>query len=166
MRCPSTQYVIGARSRSHRSAFTLIELAIVVLIMAILAALAIPRFTEALKQQRLESATARISADLRLAQRVARSTGRDQTVAFDLDLDGYYIFPDVRDWKSRPDAYQVELSQPPYGAQIVSAEFNGRSAVIFDGFGQPNTGGRVVVQISDTQQEILLDGDTAAVTVP
>ena len=63
----------------QRAGFSAIELAIAVLVMGILAAAAAPRFTESLSRSRLDAARKRILADLRYAQRHARTRAARRT---------------------------------------------------------------------------------------
>ena len=62
---PST--ILPASAKCRSSAFTLVELIIVVLIIGIIAAVAVPRFSESLMYHRAEAAAKRIQVDLGLA---------------------------------------------------------------------------------------------------
>ena len=63
---------------------SLLELVIVVAIIAALAAIAMPRYANAIAQQRVDGAAQRIVLDLALAQQRARHSSTTQTVLFEV----------------------------------------------------------------------------------
>ncbi len=66
----------------------------------------------------------------------------------------------------RPAAeYKVALSEEPYNATIVSADFGGDAEIIFDGWGVPDSGGSVLVQVGSHQKTIDVDPDTGRASV-
>src|SRR5688500_9245400 len=71
-----TTYPRRRPRRQTRAAlgFTLIEIVMVLFIMAIVAAMAAPRYSQAIARYRLESAAGRVAADLEYARALARST--------------------------------------------------------------------------------------------
>ena len=60
----------------------MIELVIVVLILGITAAVAVPRYVDSISDYRVEAAAERIAADLGFARRMAVATGSEQRVHF------------------------------------------------------------------------------------
>ena len=123
-----------------RTGFGLLELVVVSAIMAALAAVAVPKYAASLARYRAAAAAARIKAELSLARRTAKISGSAQTV-------------DVSD-------YQAILSESPYRAVIVSADFGGDEEVVFDGYGIPDDGGAVTVQVGTTERTVIIDADT------
>ena len=153
--------VIGGK----HTAFTLVELVIVVLVLGILAAAGAPRFAASLRYHRVESAARRVAADLRMAQRLARTASSDKTVSFDVGGDGYSIFPDVDDFDRPGQPYAVDLAAAPFAASVLSANFGGDSTVIFNGYGAPDSGGQVVVASGGERRTITVDGASGAVAI-
>lgn len=150
---------------SHRqSASTVLELVFVLAIVAILASMALPRFSGAAVRQRADAAARRVAADLALARKHARQSSTSQTVVFDVAADSYQLAG-----MSHPDhpanEYVVRLGEEPYRAAIVSANFAGQKQVIFDGYGMPDSGGTVVIQVGTEQRAITLDVDAGEASV-
>ncbi len=146
----------AAPVRPRRSAFTLVELVLVTVLIALVSALAVPRYANFLSQQRLDAAANRLTVDLAAAQRRAKHSGASVTVRFEVPKSSYKILglPDP----DHPDLeYRVALSDEPYTAAILSASFGGSADLIFDGYGTPQQGGSVVVQVGARQQTITID---------
>ncbi len=151
-------------SRSVRGGFTLVEMSIVVLIVGIFAALAVPKFVGSLCFHRVRAAAERIQADLELARHQARMTGSSQTVEFDV-ADSSYTIPGLAPLEPGNSDYSVQLQDSLYGVTIVSADFGGLTDVEYDGFGMPTSGGSVVIQCSSYQRTVLVDGETGRASI-
>ena len=147
------------RCQACGPAFTLLELLVVLIVMGVLASIAVPRYAQSLVHQRLEAAARRLIVDLTYAQRRARSTGVSVTVSFNPNTDAYTLVG-VADPDHGGADYEVQLRGEPYQAAIVSADFDGDTEVIFDGYGAPDSGGTVIVQVGGYQKTITLDADT------
>ena len=59
---------------------------------------------------------------------------------------------------------ELNLSDPPYHAQLVSVVLGGDNAVIFDGFGAPDSGGTIVIAGGAVTKTILLNADSGRAT--
>lgn len=153
---------LRVRSETRRPAFTLIELLIVVVVTAVLAAIAVPRFGNSLAIHRVDTAAQRIAADLTLAQRRARMTSASQRVVFNPADDTYELIG-VNHMDHVGQAYVVSLAEAPYEAEIESVDFDGDLEIVFDGYGTPRSGGRVIVRVGDHIRQIDLDADTGKV---
>lgn len=141
------------------------ELVLVIFIIATLAALAVPRFSNTLALQRVEAAKRRIVADLALAQRQARITNASQTVSFTLGTHEYSLIG--MSHLDRPSlGYRVLLSEDPYGASLVSANFGGDPDITFDVFGVPDSGGSVVISVGNHVRTVTVDARTGRATTP
>lgn len=122
--------------RRRARGFTLIELVMVMVIVGIMGAMAVPRFVGFLGNARANSAITRIKSDLVAARRRAKQTGQHQTILFDTTNNEYQI----AGWESLQrtgDPYTVHLAADPYQATLVTADFDGSATLVFDGWGQP-----------------------------
>jgi prepilin-type N-terminal cleavage/methylation domain-containing protein len=143
----------------RRAGFALVELVIVILIIGIMAAVAVPRFAESLSRYRVEAAAKRIELDLKLARRQAKISSASRSIQFD-EIGHLYVLPGVLHLDHPGQDYRVKLAEAPYAAQIFSVDFGGDAEVIFDGYGLPDSGGTIVVKSGPYQKTITLDGAT------
>ena len=148
----------------HHRGLSLAEVITVTAIVGVLAAVAIPRFAGTMANHRLELAATRIVADLSLVQRGARTAGTSQSVQFEL-ADHRYRLSALKDIDHPNAVYIVELSEQPYGATLVAVDFGGDAEIIFDGYGMPDSGGSVVIQVGDSQKIVTVDADTGRAAV-
>ncbi|WP_197530305.1 pilus assembly FimT family protein [Bythopirellula polymerisocia] len=147
-----------------RSAFSLVELTIVVLVVGIVTAIAAPKFDNALKLARVRSAAKWIKSDLSFAQRHASRTSSNQTVNFDTSTHSYAL-TGVSDINRRGQSYVIYLNDSKFNAQLVSADFGGSSSVTFNIHGQPDNAGTVVVRSGNTTKTIVMNS-LGQVTIP
>jgi len=164
---------MAQRPHTHR-AFTLLELICVLGILAVLAAIAAPRYASATIRYRAEAAARRIRDDLARVRTYAKTTGASFTVSFDATAASYTfpVPPASYTVPSQPGAglpgnpTTVDLADEPYGATIVSVDFNGQPDVTFNGFGVVDRGGTVVVRVGSFEQTVTLNAETGRATVP
>jgi type II secretion system protein H len=143
---------------------TLLELVLVAAIIAVLAAIAVPRYGSASVRYQVDLAARRVAADLREAQMYAKTAGTSRTVVFSAGTDSYQLV-NVPAPDGAPGHYTVDLSAQPYRAQLTSVDFNGDNLVVFSGWGLPDTGGTVVVTVGSEQRTIVLDGESGQASV-
>jgi prepilin-type N-terminal cleavage/methylation domain-containing protein len=139
--------------RAH-SAFTLTELAIVIMIMGIFAAVAVPKFIDSLQFYRIESAARRVKADLNLLRHTARLTSSTQSVTFVGST--YTLSAGVAGLDRQSDAYSVNLAAAPYHLTAASAKFGDDPFVSFDGYGMPSSEGAVSLETPAHECTVLL----------
>jgi type II secretory pathway pseudopilin PulG len=142
----------------------LVEVTIVLLIMAIVAAVAAPRMANSLSYFRADAAAKRIAVDIALAQRHAMTNSTAQTVQF-ITATNSYTLPGMKDINHPALAYVVKLADPPCESTLASAVFGADSIVIFDQYGLPDSGGSAVVRAGDHQRTITVDANTGKVTI-
>lgn len=131
--------------------FSLIELVVVMAIVGIVGAIAVPRFSQATSRQQLNSAADRVMADLELASTRARAASQPVTVRFRTGNDNY-TFNNVGG-----DAMVVELDESPYGVQVKSAKFGTNKTASFNGFGVPDDSGFVTLSLGSDEVTIYLE---------
>mgnify|MGYP001594843253 CR=1 FL=1 len=137
-------------------AFTLVELLCVMIILALMAGMAVPRYASFLAVERAEAAVRRITADLALAQRRSAFTSTSRTVTFDVAANAYQLVG--MDDPSHPGKpYVVYLGEEPYGATLVSADLGGDANLTFTGYGDPDSGGTIVIKVGDRTKTITID---------
>lgn len=145
------------------SGFSLLELVLVAGIIAIVAAMAIPRYGRAAGRHRADLAARRVAADLRQAQLYARTTSASCTAVFTVATSTYQVLnaPSL----DGIGTYTVDLRVPPYQARIVSANFGGVAQVVFSGWGLPGKAGTVVVAVGSEQRTIAVNDQTGQVSI-
>ena len=120
------------RSAACRSAFSIVELTIVVMIIGVLAAVAVPTFFDSLLFHQVESAAHRMKSDLELARQTARLTSTTQSLSF--TGPAYVLSSGISSLDNPLDDYVVDLSAAPFYLERVTADFSGDNAVSFDGY--------------------------------
>jgi prepilin-type N-terminal cleavage/methylation domain-containing protein len=154
----------STRTPSRRRGFSLTELAVTMTLIAVLAALAIPRFARSLNEQRAMAAARRIAADVTAAQSRAKATSASQTISFTPSARTYQI-QGVSD-PDRPSAsYVIDLSAAPYAVTSLTASLGGDTDLIFSGYGIADSNGTITLQVGDAQKQLTIDKDTGSVTI-
>ena len=75
-------FVRFSPTMTRRDAWGLVEMVVVLLVMAIAAAIAAPKFSRVLDRTRVDSAASRLAGDIRQASRVARVQSVDTSIEF------------------------------------------------------------------------------------
>lgn len=146
-------------------AFALIELVIVLAIIGIIAAMALPRFAGANAHYRAELAAKRLQRDLQYARQLAITRSTAQQVTFNTAAGTYELIgqPDP-DRPTKP--YLITLSDSPYRVKISSANFGGGPTLTFNGFGVPTSGtGGVRLTHGDWKYDVFVEAGTGMVYV-
>lgn len=128
---------------------------LVLVTVAVVAAMAAPRYAGALASYRARCAAARVSADLAAAAAEARAASAARTVRFDVSAASYSV----------NGGEPVRLGREPYAASIVSVSLGGDDAIVFDGYGSPDSGGTVIVRSGAHARTITVDSATGRATV-
>jgi len=154
----------GGNVVSRRVGFSLLELVLVLAMVGVVSAMAVPRYSSSISYYRADMTSRRVVADLALARRHALITGAAETVTF-TPASGQYQILGLQSLDHSSNDYIVKLSGSPYHTTLVSASFGGDATVVFDAYGVPDDGGQVVVQAGDFQKTIVLDADSGKATV-
>lgn len=122
--------------RNRRLGVTLIDLVITILILGILAAAALPRFSSAVDRLRAEAVARRIAADLNYARRIAIHSNQRVTIQFVSSPAGYQttgvVHPD-----HPSQSYSVGLTDVDGGVTLQSVDFDGSMSLSFNSYGRP-----------------------------
>jgi prepilin-type N-terminal cleavage/methylation domain-containing protein len=136
------------RSVAAARAFSLFELLIVLSLMGILTAIAVPRYARSIASYRAEAAARRVGADLMLAKAKARAASSPRTVTFNASA-GTYTISGLRHLDNSTAPYTVDLRAAPYHATIEYADFGGSPQAQFDMYGTLAWDGKVVVRAGE-----------------
>ncbi len=153
------------RAGRTQHGFSLVELVMVLSIIAVTAAIALPRYSRATARYRIDLAARRVMADLYYAQTLARVTSAEVKVKFvkgDKPDESYYYFDEIVDPEHSGSIYTVVLRDDPYRVLI----FDQSGDVIFQSDGSPKDTRTIILRIgSQHQRTITVDKLTANVTV-
>jgi Tfp pilus assembly protein FimT len=149
-----------------RLAFTLIELVLVIATIAVLSAIAVPKYAQAMNRYRVDLAAKRVVADFALARSTARAAGINRVVNFASPVNGYTIVG-LAAQDGRTGDYIVKLSDDPYKVKVASAAFGTGNAtsVTFTRFGTPTLSGVIVVSSNGYQRSVLLEAGSGRAEV-
>jgi len=149
---------------SQNAGFSLLEVVLVMAILVTFAAIALPRYADAVVRHQADLAAQRVVTDLDQAQSFAKTTSAACTVSFSVATEEYQLIG-VPSFDGGSGDYSVNLSLDPYDAKLVSADLGGDSQVVFDGWGMPDSGGTIVVSSGNVQKTVVIDGDTGQVSI-
>lgn len=151
--------------RNFRSGFSLTEIIVVTLIIAIMAGIAVPNFVKSKRQFQVRAVAERLAADVRYAQHQARIKGKSQQVVFNPSTETYQL-PSSKNINSPSQIYSVDLRQNGLGAVLESAAFGAAGATLtFDMYGRPDFGGSAVVKVGSLQRTIQVDATLGQVSI-
>ncbi len=153
------------RLRARRGGIALVDLALTVLIVGIVAAVATPRFFTSLSAHRSRAAARRIAADLEYARRRAITRSASQTATFSTTTHSYTL-AGVADPVRPSTTWTVRLSEAPWESTIASITFGNSGVLVFDWNGRPDRAGSLVVQSGGSQSTVAVDALTGKVSVP
>ncbi len=160
---------------SSKKGFTVIELIMVILIVAILAVVVAPRIT-ALYPIKLSGAAEKLASDLRYAQNLAMSKHIDHRIAFDITAETYAVYcynADTDSWDlvkdplKRGDDFIVDYTDDSryQGIEIVSTSFLSATVEFDSTLGKPSSGGEVVLHCRETSTHVIVTANTGKVSI-
>lgn len=149
---------VRAPSRARGAAFTLIELTMVLVLVGVIAAIAMPRYANSLARYRVEQSAKRLQADLILARQLAIRGSRGIRVGFVTGSASNYFLAGVPD-PDRPARgnYTVDLFDEPYAATFDTISVGGDDRLIFDGFGIPDTTATIMLLVGSERRRVVVD---------
>ncbi len=147
-----------------RRAFTLLELVVVLAIIAIVSAIAAPRYAGATQRFRADVAARRVASDLLYVRNSARAASRSYSVVFDVPGSSYSV-SGLADPQRGGSNYVVALGSEPYACFLASASFGGGGTLTFNGYGRPSAAGSAVLQSGSQRRRITVDGESGDTTI-
>ncbi|MCG6155842.1 pilus assembly FimT family protein [Rubinisphaera margarita] len=147
--------------RTTRNGFTLVELVVVLLIMGIVSAVAVPRFFD-VQNIRLNQACELVASDLKWARHLAMARSTPITVVFNKDTESYAI-QGVMDRDHKQSPHGVDLTQAPFEVEIKGA--NSGQDIVFDHFGAPDDDIDVELEINGLTKKVKVDKHSGWVTI-
>jgi type II secretory pathway pseudopilin PulG len=143
-----------------------VEVLVVVMILAILAAVAVPKHADALVKMRLDAVAHRIVSDFAAAQARARVTSSRQTITFTVPpAKSSYQIIGMSDPDHASLTYTVNLADTCYQATFDSVNLGGDATLIYDGYGNPDSAGTIVVRSGSYTKTIAIDANTGLAAV-
>jgi type II secretory pathway pseudopilin PulG len=134
---------------------------ITIAVLAVLAAVATPRLAVASARYKLETASARVLADL--GQISTRSAAQGANLLFTLDaFRDQYTMIGVPS-RGRALYHWVDLSRDPYGVDLLGVDFGGLPFVSFTGHGTPEVSGGFVLAVGTQARRFRLESGSGVV---
>ena len=135
--------------------FSLVELVVVMMLIAVAAAIAMPRYARSIQHYRVDAAARQVAHQLDFAQRQARATGKSVTVTF--DTTGHSVQLLDSDSLLTND---TQLDEPPFQAALTAVVVANGGTLSFDGYGQANTTVTLTLAVGDLIRTVTLDTTT------
>jgi len=183
--------LLAKSKRGLHSGFSLVETLIVIVLLGIVTALAIPTLQSGLAESKLAGASGEITVALEYAQLAAMTSGGQTRVTIDAANDTILVerfeisgditgadtelpendidsgaFATVAHPASRGKDYDIAFADEARfdGVDIASANFGGGQTVTFDAMGVPSNGGTVTLSLGDKQVSLTVDALSGKVT--
>ena len=167
----------ASETRTHHSGFTVMEILIVVVILAIAAMLAVPLISSAAGMQ-IRSAANMIAADLEYAKSMAISRGQNFSLVFDKTTESYRIENQDGNVIAHPVKkgfdYVIDFRNDGRlsNVDIFDVDFDTTSEIKFDYLGSPYNGsgsalnsGVISLQAGGTTATITVEAVTGFVSI-
>ncbi len=142
--------------------YTLVELGIVVVVMAILAVIAIPLLGNALDDRFAWAAAQRVETDIQWARQQAIATSAPKTVTFSGNA---YELIGLEDPTRAGQPYVVDLAGAGYQAEVVGVDLGGDQSLVFDAYGAADSDGEVLIRVGGFQRRVKIQRSTGVVTI-
>ncbi|MDI9433397.1 MAG: GspH/FimT family protein [Planctomycetota bacterium] len=160
----------AGRATRFDGGFTLIELLIVIVIIGITAAIAVPLISSAASMQ-IRAAGGIVAADLEYAKSMAITTGQSHSVVFDPANESYSIKDPNGTVIDHPITQKVNGYIVDFAADgrldrvdLFNTSFSD-DTVTFNSLGSPDNGGNVVLQAGGISRTVTVEAVTGFISV-
>lgn len=145
---------------SRTRGFSMIELVIVLVIIGVTAAIAVPRYANSIQRTKVDGAARRMAADIERLRDRARAQGREQRLY--VATAGYVLV--MTDDAGNTVKQQVDLSIDPYGVGVKPAVLTDRG-LTFDSLGRASEALLVYVTNGEASRGVMFDPVAGRATV-
>jgi type II secretory pathway pseudopilin PulG len=160
--CKAVGAALRWRHSKRWTAFSIMELIVVLMIMSIVAAVAAPSFHRSLEYHQLESAARRVKQDLEYLQATART--RSMTLECEFDGLTYTMGGAAIRGLDRGGDYVVNLAVAPYDLESVVVDLDGETSIEFNGYGEAAHDATITLGVGDETRSIEVVAATGAIT--
>jgi len=144
---------------ASRAGFSLLEVALVLAIIAVISAIAIPRYGSANQTFRLHAALDRVAEDLEFAQTLAKSKSTPVSVTFSSIEPRYWITLDPGG--ADQIVTDVSLDESPYFVDSTAASIGAGRILRFNGYGEPEDDANIEVSRGSRTGSLTYSKDSA-----
>ncbi len=127
----------------------------VLTIISLAAAIAVPRFAKAINRRNADSAARRLVQDIALARQHARVTSSD--ISVDFRTAPAYEMANVPDPNDPNESYSVNLSGAPYNVSQWDVDFAGTRELSFDMYSRPSRRGTIIIRVGEEFRTISIN---------
>jgi len=154
-----------ALTRSNRG-FSMIELVIVVTILGIITAIAVPKFADAATGRKLQAGKKQLLADIETAKLRARATSKQHTLKFYPSRD-MYVIVEGNEIDKNAVVIARDFSEDPFNLNLKRTDLGGDEVMVITVFGDISPPGQVQLLHSKTTITVDIEGvkDTGVVPV-
>jgi len=160
---PAAMPAHRADIRWRRPAFSLLELVIVMAIVTAVSGIGLLRYSRSLSRYRVETACARLIADLRAARTQAVTTSSRRIVVFNAAAATYQILT-AAELTANASGTLVSLAGDPYRATMRVVGLAGNQ-IAFTGRGDVSGAAIIVLTCADAESGVTIEPDSGRVHV-